>query len=407
MHQSSPFFPCTAFTRKHTSIALSFVCALSLFASAAIAQSNASLEYPSSASGAVEASSNTIARVGGSGSLFSDWVARSTVVVAGNNFNDALYATTKGTGYDGVAALFIERADGNFICTGSLLSGGLNILTAAHCLSNTDGVNITNRVTAVFFTPGQPASVREFITSSATYVNPAYTGEVIDAHDVAIVTLGAAPSLGILNSSYSLYLGDPFTKQARVVGSGATGTGSTGATQPGGFTLGDRRTGVNTVDFSWTDPRFNGAFDPGVDGFGFADPYGLVADFDDGTSAHNSSCILTSLAQFSWGSSARCGLGFGVNEVNLGGGDSGGPLFINGQLAGVASYGLSFGRGLGDIDGTLNSSFGEFSGWSSTAYNAAWITSMNTTVPEPGSFVLVGAGLFALVVIAKRRNRVS
>lgn len=333
---------------------------------------------------------------------FSDWVAQRTLVVAGTNFNDALYSTPKGTGYDGVAALFIERADGNFICTGALLEGGLNLLTAAHCLANESGVNVTNSVTAVFFTPGQPASARELIFSAATYVNPLYTGQVVDAHDVAIVRLAAAPSAGILSSAYSLYMGNPFTQAGIAVGSGATGTGLTGATQSGGFTLADRRAGLNTVDFSWTDPRFLGFFDDG-NFFGTADPYGLVADFDNGTSARNSACIITGLAQFAWGAGARCGGGFGPSEVNLGGGDSGGPLFINGQIAGVASYGLTFRSGLGDSDNIVNSTFGEFSGWASTSYNAVWIA----TVPEPSSFVLVGVGLFVLVGVAKRRNRVS
>ena len=339
--------------------------------------------------------------------LFSDWVAQKTMVVAGANFNAALYSTPKGTGYDGVAALFIQHSDGNaYLCSGALLSGGLNVLTAAHCLTNEFGVNITTSVLAIFFTPGQPATTREIIASSSTVVNPAYTGQVVDAHDVAIVRLGAAPSLGILNSAYSLYLGDPFGQTGRAVGSGATGTGVTGATQGGGFQLADRRTGINAIDFSWTDARFGGFFD-GY--FGTADPYGLLADFDNATAARNSSCILTGLQGlgFTWGSNRPCGGGFGTSEVILGGGDSGGPLFVGNQIAGVASYGLSFGTGVGDSDNVLNSTFGEFAGWSSTAYNAAWIAQATTAVPEPGSFILVGAGMVALIGIAKRRHRVS
>ena len=379
---------------KRTPIALTVISALSLIASTTSAQTPGA-EMPTSAS--------AVDQVNGAPMMFSDWVARSTMVVAGTNFNDALYATPKGGVFDGIAALFITRPDGTFICSGALLAGGLNVLTAAHCLSNTAGVNIATAVTAVFFTPGQPASVRELIAGSSTHVNPAYTGEVIDAHDVAIVKLGASPSLAVLSAGYSLYLGDPFTQQARAVGSGATGLGTTGATLSGGFTLADRRSGVNTVDFTWTDPRFNGFFDA-ANFFGVADPYGLVADFDNGTSARNASCFITGLTQFAFGANARCGGGFGTSEVNLGGGDSGGPLFINGQIAGVASYGLTFGTGFGDQDNTLNSTFGEFSGWASTSYNANWIASVTTTVPEPGSFVLVAAGLFALTGMAKRRK---
>jgi len=384
------------------------------FASAASSVKRASIALSVAAWGAgslVASVSNAQELVGpvmprsSSPAMFSDWVAQKTMVVAGSNFDAALYSTPKGTGYDGVAALFIQHSDGNaFLCSGALLAGGLNVLTAAHCLTNEFGVNITTNVLAVFFTPGAPATTREIIASSSTVVNPAYTGEVIDAHDVAVVKLSGAPSAGILSSAYSLYLGNPFGQTGRAVGSGATGTGATGETQDGGFLLSDRRTGVNAIDFTWTDPRFNGEF---IGAFGLADPFGLVADFDNGTAAQNSACRLTSLSIFSFGAGARCGGGFGTSEVILGGGDSGGPLFIGNQIAGVAGYGISFGTAFGDTDNELNGTFGELSGWSSTAYNAAWITQATTPVPEPSSFMLVGAGLFALVGIAKRRNRAS
>lgn len=337
------------------------------------------------------------------GEMFSNWVARNMLVVAGNNPDSPLYWTPKGIGYEGVAALFVERSDGNFLCTGSLLQGGNNILTAAHCLANEFGVNVTNKVTAVFFPAGQPVAATELIVSAGTYVNPAYTGEVIDAHDIAIVTLDALPSQSIRNAAYSLFTGNPF-QIGEIVGSGDTGTGNTGSIdQTGGFGLRDRRSGLNTMDFTWSDPRFNGFF---FDFFGSADPTTIVADFDDGTLAHDASCQLTTLSFFNFGL-GKCGFGLGRLEAMLGPGDSGGPLFINGGIAGVASYGLTFGSGLSDIDDEQNSTFGEFGGWTSTRYNAEWIQHIQTTVPEPSSFVLMGAGLISLVGFAKRRNRIS
>ena len=393
MRQLRAFFFTSGCTVKRASVALTVAVASACLLVASV--------------GAAQEPATPAMRRSASPALFSDWVAQKTMVVAGANFNAALYSTPKGTGYDGVAALFVQHSDGNaFLCSGALLSGGLNVLTAAHCLTNEFGVNITTSVLAVFFTPGQPATAREIIASSSTVVNPAYTGQTVDAHDVAIVKLGAAPSLGILNSAYSLYLGDPFGKTGQPVGSGATGTGVTGETQPGGFLLSDRRTGINAIDFSFTDARFNGFFN-GF--FGTADPYGLLADFDNGTAERNSSCILTGLQGlgFTWGANRPCGGGFRASEVIPGAGDSGGPLFVGNQIAGVASYGLSFGSGFGDSDNLLNGTFGEFSGWSSTAYNAAWIAKATTAVPEPGSFILVGAGMIALIGFAKRRPRVS
>lgn len=328
--------------------------------------------------------------------LFSDWVARSLVVVAGDNFDDAMYLTPTGTGYDGIAALLVERTDGFFLCSGALLAGGTNVVTAAHCLADITGTNITLGVTAVFFPPNQPAGTREFVASSSTHVNPQFTGEIIDAHDIGVVSLATAPSAGILGSAYSLFTGNPFTT-AQLAGSGATGTGETGLVRDGWFELTDRRHASNTIDFTWSNPAFDGFF---INRFGFADPTTLVADFDNGLDANNSGCIITAIFFLN----PVCGLGLGTAEGIIGPGDSGGPLFINGQIAGVASYGLSFGSDIGDTDDELNGTFGEFTGWTSTEYNAQWLSQYVTTVPEPQSLALTAMGLLTLAVFARRRS---
>lgn len=83
-------------------------------------------------------------------------------------------------------------------------------------------------------------------------------------------------------------------------------------------------------------------------------------------------------------------------ELGMGGrsGDSGGGLFINGQLAGITS------------SGGLSNSFGADTRYSLLDYdwiNTTMASRPPTAVPEPGSFILlgIGGGLAAL----KRRRR--
>ncbi len=324
--------------------------------------------------------------------------AASRIVVAGSSPSNALYQTPKGTGYDGVGSIFIQRSDGNFLCSGALIAGGAYMLTAAHCLADATGKLITQQTTSVFFPPGGPSTAREFITSTQFFVNPLYSGEVIDAHDIAVIKLGSTPSALVTAAAYSLFRGNPFGRNAELVGSGAAGTGATGSTISGGFTLADRRRGNNTIDFTWTDSRFGGFFLPqNGNFFGKADPYGLVGDFDSGLARNDASCAIGS----AFGVSAFCSLGLGLNEAILGPGDSGGPLFINGQIAGVASYGLSFGSGFGDSDDALNDTFGEFSGWASTGYNDPFLNQF--VAPEPSSIALIAIGLFAITAVTRRR----
>lgn len=84
------------------------------------------------------------------------------------------------------------------------------------------------------------------------------------------------------------------------------------------------------------------------------------------------------------------------------GGDSGGPQFVNGQLASVASFGLTFGNQFqpGDLDNKLNDTFGEFNGFVPIYNNLDFLNS----VPEPASWMMMIAG-FGLVGAAVRRRR--
>jgi len=201
-------------------------------------------------------------------------------------------------------------------------------------------------------------------------------------------------------TGYSIYRGDAVGDQFRIVGSGTAGTGNTGYTINAGFNLSNRRTGLNRYDFSFTDPEWGGFWN-GY--FGTASPNVYVSDFDNGLAANDASCVLASL--FGLGGPKFCDLGLGLNEVSTGGGDSGGPEFVNGQIASVTSFGLTWGTQTGDLDNSLNGTFGEFAGYTRTDINASWIDSVVT--PEPISLMLLATGLVLMggVGVVRRRRQ--
>jgi hypothetical protein len=100
------------------------------------------------------------------------------------------------------------------------------------------------------------------------------------------------------------------------------------------------------------------------------------------------------LADFDDGSSARDALGqlIGQNDTGLGWaegliaqGDSGSPAFLDGHLAGIASYTASLSRGVihPDIDSVQNSSFGEIAAWQRMSAHQQWIDqSLRAAYPD-------------------------
>lgn len=316
---------------------------------------------------------------------------------------------------NGVVALILnEGAAGNFICSGSLLSDRVHILTAGHCVSSGNSTITPISATATFYggpdpdaivgTTGTPADGAVRINISGFSVNPLYSGDVIDDHDIAVLTLAeAAPAFA---QGYSLYTGSDLTGLGyNVAGYGRRSDqgGSIGAD----LGTGRLRQGDNRYDTTLGDPVFGGRFTAGYFGGTTGETtYSYISDFDNGLAANDATCVL--VASFGGPSSSKyCDLGRGATEVSTAGGDSGGPQFVNGQIASVTSYGLTFGLGFGDIDNTLNDTFGEFNGFVSTAYNANYINSVLAgSVPEPATWAMMLGG-FALIGTMARRRRTA
>jgi hypothetical protein len=317
----------------------------------------------------------------------------------------------------GVVALIMDYGGGNlFICSGSVLAGGMSIATAAHCVSDGAGTANPLRTTAYFFkgdpderTPFQTGGVE--IDVSRYIVHPDYTGEVIDQNDIAILRLESAAPQQF--QRYDLWTNDIDGANFNVAGYGARSTvgGAQGtSTAAVAGRTGFLREGDNKYDYALGDSLFNGGFNFLIRN-GAEIEFSFVSDFDNGLRANDAARLAANaIGQGPLGDIFFDDVGRGAREVGIAGGDSGGPGFIAGRLASINSYGLTFGTNFGDFLGAvppspsaLNNSWGEFSGYVPVFIHTDFIASA-MAVPEPSSWALLIAG-FGLTGAAMRRQR--
>lgn len=307
----------------------------------------------------------------------------------------------------GTVSIIINQASGSFICSGTLLNDRRSIATAAHCVTDGSRAVSANSATVYFNNNITDSTIVHTDASSVGIgvkifsVNNDYTGEVIDQNDIAILTLDTfAPAFA---TSFSLYTGDLTGQDFSVSGYGRRS--DTGGSVGANLGTGRLREGDNRFDYRFGDAAF-GADWSFLSDNGAQIDYSYISDFDNGVAANDASCVLA--AAVSGVSGAQfCNLGRGPREAGVAGGDSGGPSFINGQLAAITSYGLTFGSSFGDIDNRLNSSFGEFSGYVPVAIHQSFIrNSMNLAVPESSTWAMMIAG-FGLVGASMRRRRTT
>lgn len=237
---------------------------------------------------------------------------------------------------------------GGLYGTGVLLYDGRAVLTAAHLFpTGTASASVLFETTAG----------AEEVASRGVTVLPTY--EAANANnDLAIVWLTENAPLEA--ERYELYReSEEIGKTFDMVGYGLSGSGSTGAQVTESVV---RLKAENQFEAdAATLKAWLGA------GMAWTPAAGtqLVADFDDGTTTHDALGWLINHA----------GGGLGHCEGLVAPGDSGGPAFINGQVAGIACYTVSLSRaGVNpDIDGVRNSSYGEVASWQRCSAYQQWI----------------------------------
>ena len=225
---------------------------------------------------------------------------------------DATDAGT-GTGTDD------NEVDAEALGSGSLLTTGMHILTAAHVVTGDDGTPIDPNETQILVT-FHTANGTVSIPVAEVYVHETYDGETGGAGvDLAILQLATAAPREL--EGYELYAGsDEIGQTVTFVGYGTYGEADDDDDEIGNRGIGVKHQGQNVYE---------------LDGANFQDsenPNVLVYDFDDGTAANDY------LGNY-YGIYNR---GLGDDEAITAPGDSGGPTFINGQIAGVCSWGTDF-----------------------------------------------------------------
>jgi len=270
-------------------------------------------------------------------------------MVTTTDYDDSINRAWPDEGYDGVVRIIY----GGYYGTGVLLYDGKAVLTAAHLFDFLSATQASIRFETL-------AGVQT-VTADDIAINPAYDPDN-DNNDLALVWLSeSAPEDA---DRYSIYReSDEIGKSFTMVGYGMSGTGTTGAIINNYSADPVRWKAENRFD---ADVGMLTASLGSVMAWEPAAGTQLIADFDNGTWMQDAlgrliDCVDTGLENNTEGLIAP--------------GDSGGPAFIDGQLAGIATCTASLQRGDidSDIDSLGNSSYGEVGFWQRVSNYQQWI----------------------------------
>lgn len=273
-----------------------------------------------------------------------------------------------GAGQSGVGLLNFSGVS----CSGVAIAAAV-VLTAAHCVGGASG-----SATATFTDSG---TNNEVYGVSSYVVHPSWSGSTLTQVDLALVYLTSPLAAWV--SLYELYHStDEVGQVYQVAGWGeqASNGGAQGS-------AGGAGTGLRVGNNLW-----DGTFAP----FAPFVPAGpirndiLVSDFDDGTPGNNGWAVYFPALGLT-----NAGV---TNEVTVARGDSGGPGFLGGRVAGITSFSATFAP-------PVSGAFGEFNGMTRVSSHLEWINlnAGTSQVPEPATYGMVGLATY-LIWAAKRRS---